>query len=132
MLGLFRGLDPARAEAVAARDVAIGLLTCKSVASILQAPLILPKRNLRSGSPPLPLETEKKSCEPDAPVIPVHAGGDRPGKGGVINWNAGMLRAPAHRDQLFGLIATSAPVGLILWWITIPEPASGARGNDGN
>jgi len=36
MLRLFRGLDPARAEAVAARAVAIGALTYKSVASILE------------------------------------------------------------------------------------------------
>ncbi len=35
VLRLFRGLDPARAEAVAARAVAIGALTYKSVASIL-------------------------------------------------------------------------------------------------
>jgi hypothetical protein len=36
VLRLFRGLEPARAEAVAARAVAIGALTYKSVASILQ------------------------------------------------------------------------------------------------
>ena len=36
MLRLFRGLDPARAEAVAARALAIGALTYKSVASILE------------------------------------------------------------------------------------------------
>jgi transposase len=35
ILRLFRGLDPARAEAVAARAVAIGALTYKSIASIL-------------------------------------------------------------------------------------------------
>jgi len=35
VLRLFRGLDPARAEAVAARALAIGALTYKSVASIL-------------------------------------------------------------------------------------------------
>ena len=35
VLRLFRGLDPARAEAVAARAVAIGALTYKSIASIL-------------------------------------------------------------------------------------------------
>ncbi|SEE86425.1 Transposase [Rhizobiales bacterium GAS191] len=35
ILRLFRGLDPARAEAVSARAVAIGALTYKSVASIL-------------------------------------------------------------------------------------------------
>jgi transposase len=36
VLRLFRGLDPARAEAVAARALAIGALTYKSVASILE------------------------------------------------------------------------------------------------
>jgi hypothetical protein len=36
ILKLFRGLEPARVEAVAARAVAIGALTSKSVASILQ------------------------------------------------------------------------------------------------
>ena len=36
MLRLFRGLDPARAESVAARALAIGALTYKSIASILQ------------------------------------------------------------------------------------------------
>jgi transposase len=36
VLRLFRGIGPARAEAVAARPVAIGALTYKSVASILQ------------------------------------------------------------------------------------------------
>jgi len=36
VLRLFRGLDPARAETVAARALAIGALTYKSVASILQ------------------------------------------------------------------------------------------------
>jgi transposase len=36
VLRLFRGIDPARAEAVAARALAIGALTYKSVASILQ------------------------------------------------------------------------------------------------
>jgi transposase len=36
VLRLFRGLDPARAEAVAARALAIGALTYKSVASILK------------------------------------------------------------------------------------------------
>ena len=35
ILRLFRGLDPARAEAVSARAVAIGALTYKSIASIL-------------------------------------------------------------------------------------------------
>jgi transposase len=35
ILRLFRGLDPARAEAVSARAVAIGALTYKSLASIL-------------------------------------------------------------------------------------------------
>ena len=35
ILRLFRGLDPAQAEAVAARAVAIGALTCQSLASIL-------------------------------------------------------------------------------------------------
>jgi hypothetical protein len=36
ILKLFRGLEPARVEAVAAHVVAIGALTYKSVASILQ------------------------------------------------------------------------------------------------
>jgi transposase len=36
VLRLFRGIDPARAEAVAARALVIGALTYKSVASILQ------------------------------------------------------------------------------------------------
>ena len=36
VLRLFRGLDPARAESVAARALAIGALTYKSIASILQ------------------------------------------------------------------------------------------------
>jgi transposase len=36
VLRLFRGIDPARAEAVAARALAIGALTYKSVASILK------------------------------------------------------------------------------------------------
>jgi len=36
VLRLFRGLDPARAEAVATRALAIGALTYKSVASILR------------------------------------------------------------------------------------------------
>jgi transposase len=36
MLRLFRGIDAARAEAVAARAIAIGALTYKSVASILE------------------------------------------------------------------------------------------------
>jgi len=35
VLRLYRGLDPARAEAVSARAVAIGALTSKSIASIL-------------------------------------------------------------------------------------------------
>ena len=35
VLRLYRGLDPARAEAVSARAVAIGALTYKSIASIL-------------------------------------------------------------------------------------------------
>ena len=35
ILRLFRGLDPARAEAVSARAIAIGALTYKSLASIL-------------------------------------------------------------------------------------------------
>jgi transposase len=35
ILRLFRGLDPARAEAVSARAVAIGALTYKSLVSIL-------------------------------------------------------------------------------------------------
>ena len=39
VLRLFRGLAPARAEAVAARAVAIGALTYKSVASILETNL---------------------------------------------------------------------------------------------
>ena len=36
MLRLFRGLDPARAEAVSLREVEIGALSCASVASILK------------------------------------------------------------------------------------------------
>jgi transposase len=36
VLRLFRGLNPARAEAIAARALAIGALTYKSVASILK------------------------------------------------------------------------------------------------
>lgn len=44
VLRLFPGLAPARAEAVAARAVAIGALTYKSVASIL-------KNNLDRASP---------------------------------------------------------------------------------
>jgi transposase len=36
VLRLFRGLDPARAESIAARALAIGALTYKSIASILQ------------------------------------------------------------------------------------------------
>jgi hypothetical protein len=36
ILKLFRGLDTARAEAAASRAVAVGALTHKSVASILQ------------------------------------------------------------------------------------------------
>jgi hypothetical protein len=35
VLRLYRGLDPARAEAVSARAIAIGALTYKSIASIL-------------------------------------------------------------------------------------------------
>jgi transposase len=38
ILRLFRGLDPARAEAVSARAIAIGALTYKSLASILDLP----------------------------------------------------------------------------------------------
>jgi len=36
VLRLFRGLDPARAEAVSLRAVEIGALSCASIASILK------------------------------------------------------------------------------------------------
>ena len=35
ILRLYRGVDPARAEAVSVRALEIGALTCKSIASIL-------------------------------------------------------------------------------------------------
>jgi hypothetical protein len=56
VLRLFRGLAPARAEAVSSRALEIGALTYKSVASILA-------HNLDRCSPPSPA---------DGPVI-VHA-----------------------------------------------------------
>jgi transposase len=50
VLRLFRGLDPARAESVAARAVAIGALTYKSVASILHNNLDRAPQAAESGT----------------------------------------------------------------------------------
>jgi transposase len=50
VLRLFRGLDPARAEAVAARALAIGALTYKSVASILENNLDRAPQATESGT----------------------------------------------------------------------------------
>jgi transposase len=50
ILRFFRGLDPARAEAVSARAVAIGALTYKSIASILAHNLDRPQRQPESAA----------------------------------------------------------------------------------
>ena len=50
ILRLFRGLDPARAEAVSARAVAIGALTYKSLASILAHNLDRARRQPESAA----------------------------------------------------------------------------------
>ena len=50
VLRLFRGLEPARAEAVSARAVAIGALTYKSIASILANNLDRARRQPESAA----------------------------------------------------------------------------------
>jgi transposase len=50
ILRLFRGLDPARAEAVSARAIAIGALTYKSIASILAHNLDRTQRQSESAT----------------------------------------------------------------------------------
>ena len=64
-LGLFRGLDPARAEAVSARAVAIGALTYKSLASILA-------HNLDRARPQLEgVAGHRPSQRPRPPLLPL-------------------------------------------------------------
>ncbi len=50
VLRLFRGLDPARAESVSARALAIGALTYKSIASILEHNLDRPSSTPESAT----------------------------------------------------------------------------------